>query len=213
MLNLEIIKEKYQEMLTDDLVRLSKKPKDLRDDVIPILKAELIRRGKRDAADALTNFNEDNSELKYQNMSLSELRQIVQERVNVGEAMDSIKIDLRLNGIDVFEVLKEEIQFQEEVYDSITKLKETGASSDDIDKHLEESYNIEKTDASKIKTDLKIKGERNQTWGFVLIIIGCLFLLLSMIVSRNYFRTIKTAILLLISGISMYAIGVKQAKD
>jgi hypothetical protein len=212
MLNLEVIKEKYQEMLTDDLVRLSKKPKDLREDVIPILKLELIRRGKRDAADALTNFKDDDSELKYKNMSLSELRQMVEERVNSGEAMDSIKIDLRLNGIDVFEVLKEEIQFQEEVFDSITKLKEIGVSQDTIDKHLKESYNIEKSEASKIKTDLKIKGKRNQTWGFVFIIVSCLSFLLIML-TDNYYKILKFSITLLITGISMYAIGVKQAKD
>lgn len=212
MLNLEVIKEKYQEMLTDDLVRLSKKPKDLREDVIPILKLELIRRGKRDAADALTNFKDDDSELKYKNMSLSELRQMVEERVNSGEAMDSIKIDLRLNGIDVFEVLKDEIQFQEEVFDSITKLKEIGVSQDIIDKHLEESYNIEKSEASKIKTDLKIKGKRNQTWGFVFIIVSCLSFLLIML-TDNYYKILKFSITLLITGISMYAIGVKQAKD
>ncbi len=212
MLNLESIKEKYHEMLTDDLVRLSKKPKDLREDVIPILTAELIKRGKRDDATTLANFKENDSELLYQNMSLNELRQMTQERINAGEAMDSIKIDLRLNGIDVFEVLKEEITLQEEVYDSITKLKETGASQDDIDKHLEESYNIEKLDANKIKTDLKIKGKRNQTWGFVLIVISCFFLLL-MMMGDHYFKILKTSVFLLITGISMYAIGVKQAKE
>ena len=85
MLDLEIIKQKYQEMLTDDLVRLSKKPKDLREDVIPILKTELIKRGKKDAADTLINYKDDNSELQYQNMTLSQLRQMVQERVDEGE--------------------------------------------------------------------------------------------------------------------------------
>ena len=212
MLDLEIIKEKYHEMSTDDLVRLSKKSKDLREDVIPILKAELIKRGKRDNAADLENFKEDHSELQYQNMSLNELRQMTQERINAGEAMDSIKIDLRLNGVDIFEVLKEEITLQDEVYDSITKLKGTGASQDDVDKHLEESYNIEKSDASKIKTDLKIKGKRNQKWGFILIIFSCLLLLLIML-GDNYFKVLKTAIFFLITGISMYAIGLKQAKE
>ena len=212
MLDLEIIKEKYQDMSTDDLVRLSKKSKDLREDVIPILKAELIKRGKRDNAADLENFKEDHSELQYQNMSLNELRQMTQERINAGEAMDSIKIDLRLNGVDIFEVLKEEITLQDEVYDSITKLKGTGASQDDVDKHLEESYNIEKSDASKIKTDLKIKGKRNQKWGFILIIFSCLLLLLIML-GDNYFKVLKTAIFFLITGISMYAIGLKQAKE
>ena len=112
-------------------------PKDLREEVIPILQAELIRRGKKGDADTLANFKEEDSNLLYQNMSLNQLREMVEERLNAGEEMDSIKIDLRLNGIDVFEVLKEEVKLQEEVFDSITKLKETGASSDDIDNHLE----------------------------------------------------------------------------
>ena len=199
-------------MPIDDLIKLSKKPKDLREEVIPILQAELTRRGKKGDADTLANFKEEDSNLLYQNMSLNQLREMVEERLNAGEEMDSIKIDLRLNGIDVFEVLKEEVKLQEEVFDSITKLKETGASSDDIDKHLEKSYNIEKSDANKIKTDLKIKGKRNQTWGFTLIIISCILILL-MILGENYFKILKTTIFLFISGISMYAIGVKQAKD
>ena len=115
MLDLEVIKEKYQEMPIDDLIKLSKKPKDLREEVIPILQAELIRRGKKGDADTLANFKEEDSNLLYQNMSLNQLREMVEERLNAGEEMDSIKIDLRLNGIDVFEVLKEEVKLQEEV--------------------------------------------------------------------------------------------------
>lgn len=211
MLNLEVIKEKYQKLDTKELIKLSKKPNDLREDVIPILKAELIKRGKRDDAEALTNFKDNGSGLKYQGWSLSELRDMVQERVNAGEAMDSIKIDLRLNGIDVFEVLKEEIQLQEEVYNSITQLKENGVSQDVIDKHLEESYNIEKSDASKIKTDLKLKGKRNQTWGFIFIVISCL--LIAIIIASDNYKNIKLPVIMLISGVSWYSIGVKQAKD
>ena len=211
MIDLETIKEKYQEMLTDDLIRLSKKPKDLRADVIPILKTELIRRGKRDDAATLEILLSQTSELDYQNMSLIELREMVKERVNAGEAMDSIKIDLRLNGIDVFELLKEEVKLEEEVYSSITQMKQDGASNAEIDTHLKNTYDIEKSDAGKLKSELKIKGKRNQNWDFILITVSCLILFL-MFLSDEY-RGLKLTILLLISGVTTYILGGKQAKD
>ncbi|MES2513021.1 MAG: hypothetical protein V4580_02710 [Bacteroidota bacterium] len=211
MLDLELIKQKYQDMLTDDLVRLSKKPKDLREEVIPILQTELNRRGKRDDAAALTRLLNETPELKYQGLSLIELREVVKERLEAGEAMDSIKIDFRLNGIDVFELLKDEVNFEEEVYSSITQMKQDGASAKEIDEHLEKNYQIEKADTGKIKADLIIKGKRNQTIGFILIVISCILILL--IVFDNSIKGVKGSVILLISGISMYALGVKQAKE
>jgi hypothetical protein len=211
MLDLELIKQKYQDMLTDDLVRLSKKPKDLREEVIPILQAELKRRGKRDDADALTLLLNETPELKYQDLSLIELREIVKERMEAGEEMESIKIDFRLNGIDVFELLKDEVHFEEEVYNSITQMKQDGASTEAIDHHLAENYQIEKSDTDKIKADLIVMGKRNQNWGFILIIISSLLILL--IVFNDSIKGLKVSVLMLISGISIYTLGVKQAKE
>ncbi|MES2763889.1 MAG: hypothetical protein V4677_16860 [Bacteroidota bacterium] len=211
MLDLQLIKEKYQAMLTDDLIRLSKKPKDLREEVIPVLKAELIRRGKRDDAAVVDQILEETQKLKYQGLSLVELREIVRERLDAGEEMESIKIDFRLNGIDVFELLKEEVKFEEEVFGSITQMKQEGASVTDIDDHLEKTYQIDKADTSKLRSELIVKGKRNQTWGFVLIMISCVFLLIMCLNDSTH--GLKAYGLMLISGISMYALGVKQAKD
>lgn len=199
-------------MSTPDLIKLSKNPKDLREDVLPILKAELLKRGKKDDALALFDFHENGSELNYQDLSLKEIRQMVQDRVNSGESMESIKIDLKENGIDVFEILKEDHQFQEKVFHSITQMKQDGATSIEIDEHLEKAYNLEKADAVKLKSDLKIKGKRNKNIGFALILVS--FIIGSYIIIKDdRYKGLLKCVALMVTGFSLYIIGTKQEKD
>lgn len=212
MLDLEIIKEKYQEMDTDDLIRLSKKHNDLREDAIPILISELKKRGKKQDAENLLNNEVNQTELNYQNWSMNEIQQMVEERIKSGEKIDSIKIDLKENGIDIFQVLKDEIQIKDEIYDKITLMKENGISHSEIDEHLNKTYSIEKTEASKIKSDLKIKGKRNESIGFILIAISSIFILI-LISGGNDYIGIKRCLFIFIAGFTLFIRGKKQSKE
>lgn len=209
MLDLENIKERYREMSDHELLKLARSPKDLREDVVPILKAELLKRGKKDEAASIDALPEES---EYANLSLAELREIVQERLAAGEHLDSIKIDLRLQGIDVFEILKEENKYVDGIHNTITQLKEDGKTAQEIDTHLEKSYNIETGTAVKLRSDVKLKGKRNKNIGFVLILISVLLGLL-VVLADTHHKLLKTSIICFISGCSLFALGTKQEKE
>ncbi len=103
---MEQVAKNYESMSDLKLLELVKNPKELRLEVLPLLQKELINRGKSDEALSISNYLiQTKIEPNFGTYSKQELTEIISERIDRGESIESIKIDLKDNGIDMFELL------------------------------------------------------------------------------------------------------------
>src|SRR6187455_746903 len=127
MNDLRDIEENYKRMTDEKLIQLTMTPQDLRLEVIPILQQELLNRGQHQAAISLTGFLVKSKEKpRFSEMTVVELKQLVNERLESGESIESIKLHLKDDGVNIFDVLNDDMELQEKAFDYITHLKEQG---------------------------------------------------------------------------------------
>ncbi len=169
MKDLDVIINTYKSISTEKLISLSKNPADLELKAIPHLQAELISRGKAKEATELDDYLQNGvaEKLDYRNFSKEEITALIQERLALGESFDSIKIDLKENGINIFDILKEEATAEARHFDFIANLQNNGASDTEIADKLNYTFGTTQQEAEALKE----KYENRKRIGIIIGII------------------------------------------
>jgi hypothetical protein len=167
MENLDLIISNLQLLPTAELLLLAQQPETIQAAVIPHIQAELRKRGKEQAAIELAEYDANKAKPLAQ-LSEDELKEHVQQRIASGEPIESIRIDLQDNGIDLFDIAFEKIEAEAEKIDFINNLKEFGKDEQAIDKQLQITYGITEDETDKLKERRKSKGMWNLFIGYPL---------------------------------------------
>lgn len=181
MNNLKDIQENYESKNVEDLIHLALNPQELRLEVIPILQKELLNRGQTEEAMSLTDFLVKAKEKpRFSDLPKAELRKLIKDRLATGEPMESIKIDLKDDGVNIYEIINNDHKLKEKAYNYITHLKEQGLEEEEIDEKLKETLSIEKEDTEMLKIQLKKSGKKNLIFGYTISIIALLLLTIAL---------------------------------
>jgi hypothetical protein len=174
---LDYIIENYKRMRTEELVQIARDPSDLELEIIPHLQAELLNRDKREEALRLSEFLIKRPGPQKE-LTKKELAESVKERIDSGEPLESIKLDLKDRGIDFFEVMNQENKLKDKTFEYLTSLKEEGLDETEIDQKLKATFGIDESEADILKRELRNKGKQNLIIGyFLVIVVGSLSLL------------------------------------
>lgn len=167
MENIDVIAGHYKNMSDAKLAALANEPRELRMEVLPVLQLELINRGLTDQAMAISHYLIQTKVVPdFGSYSMDELKKLVSERIDSGESVESIKIDLKDHGINLFDILSQDENLREQSLNYLTELKSQGLSEEEIDEKMEETLSIEKNEIEMLKSNLRLRGKRNLAIGF-----------------------------------------------
>lgn len=208
MHNLDLVIGNYKRLRTEELVQIASDPGALELAVIPHLQAELLNRDKKVEALRLSEFLVNRPELQ-QELTRDELAASIKERVDAGEPLESIKLDLEDRGINFFDIINDESNLKEKTFEYLTSLKEEGLEETEIDQKLNATFGMDEGEADVLKRQLRNRGKQNLIIGYsIVIIIGFISLLL-----LEAGRSVSIGAILLIGiGIWRIAEGYRQRK-
>ncbi|MDX9855083.1 MAG: hypothetical protein RBS81_14970 [Tenuifilaceae bacterium] len=215
MSNLNDIEAYYQGVSNEKLLQIAQRPQDLRLDAIPLLQKELLGRGMNAEALLITDFlvgvkKDEPARPNYAEMSLYEMQEHVKERLQDGESIESIKLDLRENGVDIFAILNENDNLKESAFEYMTYLKKEGFEEEEIAEKLEENLAIDKSDSEMLKVQIKNSGKQNLTIGYTLAILGSVFILLTLSSTGGF---PISAVILIVLGVWRIYVGYERLKE
>ncbi|MBN1990252.1 MAG: hypothetical protein JW783_12700 [Bacteroidales bacterium] len=215
MSNLNDIEAYYQGVSNEKLLQIAQRPQDLRLDAIPLLQKELLGRGMNAEALLITDFlvgvkKDEPERPNYAEMSLYEMQDHVKERIQEGESIESIKLDLRENGVDIFAILNENDNLKESAFEYMTYLKKEGFEEGEITEKLEENLAIDKSDSEMLKVQIKNSGKQNLTIGYTLAILGSVFILLTLSSTGGF---PISAVILIVLGVWRIYVGYERLKE
>lgn len=215
MSNLNDIEAYYQGVSNERLLQIAQRPQDLRLDAIPLLQKELLGRGMNAEALLITDFlvgvkKDEPERPNYAEMSLYQMQEHVKERIQEGESIESIKLDLRENGVDIFEILNENDNLKESAFEYMTYLKKEGFEEEEIAGKLEENLAIDKRDSEMLKVQIKNSGKQNLTIGYTLAILGSVFILLTLSSTGGF---PISAVILIVLGVWRIYVGYERLKE
>lgn len=215
MSNLNDIEAYYQGVSNEKLLQIAQRPQDLRLDAIPLLQKELLGRGMNAEALLITDFlvgvkKDEPERPNYAEMSLYEMQEHVKERIQEGESIESIKLDLRENGVDIFAILNENDNLKESAFEYMTYLKKEGFEEEEIAEKLEENLSIDKRDSEMLKVQIKNSGKQNLTIGYTLAILGSVFILLTLSSTGGF---PISAVILIVLGVWRIYVGYERLKE
>jgi len=215
MSNLNDIEAYYQGVSNEKLLQIAQRPQDLRLDAIPLLQKELLGRGMNAEALLITDFlvgvkKDEPERPNYAEMSLYEMQEHVKERIQEGESIESIKLDLRENGVDIFAILNENDNLKESAFEYMTYLKKEGFEEEEIAEKLEENLAIDKRDSEMLKVQIKNSGKQNLTIGYTLAILGSVFILLTLSSTGGF---PISAVILIVLGLCRIYVGYERLKE
>lgn len=169
MENLDLIVENYKRLSTEDLVAIAKEPSSLDIQIIPHLQSELFSRNKKEEALELSQFLIQRPKL-YTELSKEELREIITSRIESGEPLESIKLDLQDKGIDMLDLLEGETKSKNKVFEYLTSLKEDNLDETEINEKMQSTFGITEDETDVIKRQLRTKGKYNLIIGYTIVI-------------------------------------------
>ena len=204
----EAIAKKYKELPTETLLELAADPYSLRPDAIPFLQDELLSRNQKEEALLLTSYLIEKPKL-IKDYTSQELKELIKERVENGEAIQSIKMDLKEQGVDFFELLDEENRNKEKTFEYIVTLKDEGLEDDEIAEILQSEFSIDEEQTIALKQQLKKKGKQNIIIGICLVVLMLMLTFTAMGLGGNIGAS---AVLLLLTGLFLIAKGSKQVR-
>ena len=210
MNNLKDIEDNYARMDTEKLIHITNKPQDLRLDVISILQKELLKRGLNDEAMSITEFliqSKENPSIS--DMTEDQLKAFIKERLDSGEPLENVKIDLKEEGINIFDFISDDSKLKEKAFDYLVSLKQKGLQEDEIDEKLMRNLSMDKEETEILKFQLGRKGKQNLIFGYTLLIVGSLVLIFTLGVQG---RITIGGLLFLSLGIWRVYVGYEQLK-
>jgi hypothetical protein len=211
MTDLDYIRDNYKRMSDDKLILLSKKPQDVSTQAITLLQKELFDRGLSDEGLDLTDYLIGTNKKRTITKELSqvELKQLIAERIASGESLENIKLDLKAEGINILEIVDEEIELKDKALDYITHLKTEGYADSEIDEKLKETFSIENDEAHRLKIELRKKGKKNLVTGGILVVLSVLAFVLFLASGRIFLG----AVVFFSPGIFLIYKGNEQVKE
>ena len=211
MESIDSIVENYKRLSTGELIAIAAEPWNLRKEIIPHLQSELLARDRKAEALKLSEYLVQNTTIKkpYQLYSKEELGDHIKERLESGELLESIKIDLKENGVDMFALLESEQVLDNKKLDYLTSLKNDLLEEKEIDEKMKTSFGLTETETDQLKRQLKSKGTQNIVIGSTLVIVMTLLLMAAF---ENGGRIGLGAVLLIGIGVWRISLGVKQRR-
>lgn len=211
MESIDSIVENYKRLSTGELIAIAAEPWDLRKEIIPHLQSELLARDRKAEALMLSEYLVQNTTIKkpYQLYSKEELGEHIKERLESGELLESIKIDLKENGVDMFALLESEQVLDNKKLNYLTSLKNDLLEEKEIDEKMKTSFGLTETETDQLKRQLKSKGTQNIVIGSTLVIVMTLLLMAAF---ENGGRIGLGAVLLIGIGVWRISLGVKQRR-
>lgn len=210
MNDLNDVRRNYKRLQDEELRRLALQPEELRLEVIPVLQEELLSRGQTHEALLLTEFLVKSKErAEFTSMSLAEVKELVHERLALGESLESIKMHLRDYKINVFDIIDNDSKLKTKAFDYIIRLKREGFEDAEIDEKLKETFLVEKDDIEMLKTELKKNGRKNLIFGYSFFVIAFVLFVLSLAVGG---RITIGGVFILVLGILRIVKGHEQSK-
>jgi hypothetical protein len=178
MEDIDYIAAHYKTLHTQELVEIAADPGGLRPEIIPVLQKELIARNKPEEALQLSDFLVHGS-TSLKNLSTQALQQLINQRLEAGETLESIKIDLRDNNIDIFDIINYESRHKDKTFDYMLALKEKGLDDIAISEKLQETFSIKEAESEILRQQLKSRGRRNTIIGWSIVVAICIIMLVA----------------------------------
>lgn len=125
MNNLQFVIGHYKQLRTEELIEIAGDPATLDPEIIPHLQAELLNRDKKEEALRPSEFLVRKPQ-PQQELSQKELAESIKERIDSGEPLESIQLDLKDRGIDLFAIMNSEAALKDKTFEYLTSLKEQG---------------------------------------------------------------------------------------
>ncbi len=183
---LQGIIENYRRMPTGELVLLANSPGDLDPGVIPHLQAELIIRRQSEAASLLGNFLIEQDQSFYtpslKDLSKDELKMMIKDRIDSGETIEGIKLDLKDNGIKMLDILNDEAELQNQSLGYLDNLKRQGLEESEINKEMTWAFGTSDEENDDLKQQLFKKGKIRLIAGYSIVIVVGIISLISVTV-------------------------------
>lgn len=177
MRDLSLIEDNYRELSTQELINIAKEPDGLEIDVIPLLQKELINRNEPAAALALTNFLINGSERE---LTRRELKEQAYQRIESGESIESIKLDLKDKGVDIFDAVYDDNKRNAKRTQYLMALKEQGLDEMEINEKLQKEFSITEAEADILQAEMKAKGRQNQIIGVTMVLVSVAVIIAAM---------------------------------
>ena len=127
------------------------------------------------------------------------MRQEIRRRLDEGESLESIALKVKENGMDVFKILQEDQQAQENTFEYILSQKGQGVAKERVDEKLQTSFLLTEEEVDIVNQKLRTKGRANLVIGYS---IGIILIILSLLTGR-----LSISAMLMI-GVSFWRIAV-----
>jgi hypothetical protein len=179
MKNLDLVVQHYKRISTEELVLIASSPSSLEIEIIPYLQSELLTRGQKEEALLLSQYLIQSTEIKktYQDYTKEELNKIIADRIDSGEPLESIKIDLKENGIDIFKTLETEQIIENKKMEYLSSLRNENFEEKEIEEKMKSTFGVSETETNQLKIQLRKKGRQNIIFGTSLVVIMSLLTL------------------------------------
>ncbi|PWJ42804.1 hypothetical protein [Sediminitomix flava] len=154
------------EQLTGKLDQLSP------DDVLE-LQAELYSRNLKQLYPVLRKYVEKKGS-NYFGITSVDIKEMVEQRLAIGENLESIKLDFKERGFDIFEIMNQQIEKETEVLDKYDDLVSQGFSKEEISAQL----GTKNQNHDQLEQKSKERSSWKRTLGIALFIIAILRLII-----------------------------------
>lgn len=215
MLDIQTIKNYYSTASTIELIELAKKPTELREEIIPFLKAELEKRNEveevRKINKLLDNIDAEKSVVDLTFWNKEDILLEIKQRLDAGEMVETIRIDLLDRGIDITRLYTSHKQLNESITEFITKLRMKDVDYLEIKDILVTEKGLTESDAGISIIETQEQGKRNHQKGIIFMTIGIALLVASALILLNgYGERVIIPYGAILGGGSLIALGAKQ---
>ena len=105
-------------------------------------------------------------------LSADEIRAIVNRRLDSGEKLESIKVDLQSRGVDLLKVIAEEGEKTEAIDERLVELQSQGKTEEEIAQQLKKEFGISKEEAAQLPEQVKSRGAGLIAAGVLMLVIA-----------------------------------------
>ena len=117
-----------------------------------------------------------NQKANIARLSNEELRQYINQRLEQGEPLDAIRLDLKENDINIFDIIAAENQQRNDAFDYITDLKQKGYEEYEVDGKIRDKYDLKQDDIDNLRLERNRSGKLNLIFGILIIIVAVIFI-------------------------------------
>jgi hypothetical protein len=105
-------------------------------------------------------------------LNADEIRAIINRRLDSGEKLESIKVDLQSRGVDLLKIIAQEGEKTEAIDERVIELQSQGKTEEEIAGQLKKEFGISKEEAAKLPEQVKSRGAGLIAAGVLILIIA-----------------------------------------